>query len=191
MDYNEYRYYHRRYYMKVWEYLLKYNPDRIMEVGAAHPLLAVSFASYAHKKVWVDIRNKDLCGGKMLDDFNIEHYWANVLEVDMHAKYPACSFDMLICLETIEHVPEVKEFIKKLWDIAPVKVFSTPFNWDPIPGHIHNFITPEKFVSWFPEKPKYLDIVFEEPVKGSGIQLSGRIVGLFESGLTTTNKTEV
>jgi len=70
---------------------------------------------------------------------------------------PGRKFDVVTCLQVMEHVPDVAAFAGKLLDIAEVLVISVPYKWPAgqTPGHIHDPVDEKKLLGWFKRKPSY------------------------------------
>lgn len=174
--YNEHKYYHRRYYNFVNKKILNFDPETLIEVGPANPILSATFNIPAKEKVWIDTSSKEEVGGYSLDLFNIIFTQGNIMATNVYSVKE--KYDLLVCLQTLEHIKDPKTAINNMWGLAENKIFSVPYNWDPIPGHVHNNILPETFLSWFPETCfKSFDIIFER--RDNGINLTGRMVVTF------------
>jgi 2-polyprenyl-3-methyl-5-hydroxy-6-metoxy-1,4-benzoquinol methylase len=75
-------------------------------------------------------------------------------------------FDLVISNQTIEHVDDPAGFAAKLCDLCTengVVICSTTYKVAAgvIPGHVQDPIDEEKFLSWFPRKPKTVSITYE------------------------------
>ncbi len=146
----------REYYNWVIRKVFKLKPDSIVEVGGGHILLSVLSSYFCKEKLMVDIRSAKNCGGDLLKSFGIDFLQLDIMEYNLPAGY-----DMLICLQMLEHLENPAIAIRRMWDSAKTRIFSVPFGWEPSPGHIHNHITEEQFTGWFPRKPDETAIVQE------------------------------
>jgi hypothetical protein len=73
------------------------------------------------------------------------------------------SFDLALCLQVLEHIPDVAAFARKLMATAPHLIVSVPYNWEPGEAqHLHDPVDEEKLASWFGRMPNYR-IVVREP----------------------------
>lgn len=72
-------------------------------------------------------------------------------------------FDVLTCLQVVEHVPDAGAFCKKLLTTANVLIVSVPYQWKAgqTKGHIHDPINLEKMNGWFGREPNYHIIIQE------------------------------
>ncbi len=93
---------------------------------------------------------------------------------------PDKRYDVVLCLQVLEHVPPVEEFAAKLLEIGRHVIVSVPYKWPEtaMQGHVHDPIDRAKFLSWFPRRPDYM-IVAREPMSRS--QMSGRLVAYFDT----------
>ncbi|MGD1700496.1 tetratricopeptide repeat protein [Dapis sp. BLCC M229] len=76
---------------------------------------------------------------------------------------PEKRFDLLMCLQVIEHVPNARAFCQKLLETARLLVVSVPYKWPKgqTKGHIHDPVDLEKMNSWFGREPNYQNIIQE------------------------------
>lgn len=72
-------------------------------------------------------------------------------------------FDVLTCLQVVEHVPDAGAFCKKLLETAQVLIVSVPYQWKAgqTKGHIHDPISLDKMNGWFGREPNYHIIIQE------------------------------
>ena len=72
-------------------------------------------------------------------------------------------YDLAICLQVLEHVPQVEAFARKLFDISSSVLISVPYKWPKgnVKGHIHDPVDEAKLRSWTQRKPDYQIIVTE------------------------------
>lgn len=72
------------------------------------------------------------------------------------------SFDLGLCLQVLEHVPEVAAFARKLLATTPHLIVSVPYRWEPgQTEHVHDPVDEEKLAGWFGRAPNYRVIVRE------------------------------
>ncbi len=84
------------------------------------------------------------------------------IETDFLAYAPERKFDVGLCLQVLEHVPEPEPFCAKLKSIARRLIVSVPYKWlGNTPGHIHDPVDEKKLESWMKLKPNNSQIVTE------------------------------
>ena len=93
---------------------------------------------------------------------------------------PERRFDMALCLQVLEHVPEAPRFAKKLLDVADRVLISVPYRWPEgtHPNHCQDPVNERKLARWFGRKPDY-QIVVEEPFRAPGN--SRRLIAYFHT----------
>lgn len=171
MTRNEYYVKHRILNKEQYEFvqrkLLRFLPDSVLDVGGGHYFLSPLSGYYCKRRVLLDVREKKQFGEELLDAASIEFIEVDVLKYhgDLFAKN---EFDLLVCTEVLEHLEDPGAFVKKIFDFAKVKIFTVPYRWGPLPGHLHNGITIEKFISWFPVEPDEI-YIFKKKIAGSKI----------------------
>lgn len=72
-------------------------------------------------------------------------------------------FDILTCLQVMEHVPEPRKFARKLLQTADTVVVSVPYEWGAgvVPGHVNDPVSKKSLKEWFGRWPNYSVIVAE------------------------------
>ncbi len=102
------------------------------------------------------------------------------IKTDFLTWQPDKHYDVVLCLQVLEHVPPVEEFAHKLLTLGRHVIVSVPYKWPEtaMQGHVHDPIDRKKFQSWFPRRPDYM-IVAREPMSRS--QMSGRLVAYFDT----------
>ncbi len=76
-------------------------------------------------------------------------------------------FDLCLCLQVLEHVPEPRIFARKLLATAEHVVASVPFRWPRgfCADHVHDPVDEKTLLSWF-GRPPARSVIAEEPRKG-------------------------
>ena len=91
-------------------------------------------------------------------------------------------FDLLVCSQVLEHIPNPKLFMKKLIETAKVSIISVPYNWEicgTVCNHVTHYITQKMLLNWsYPYKPIHTAIVTEKEGKGKG-KFDERIILVF------------
>lgn len=94
-------------------------------------------------------------------------------------------YDLLICSQVVEHVPDPGAFMKKLIKSATTAIISVPYDWPDCGkkcNHISNHITLDTILEWTsPEyKPVHYAIVSERGT-GKTKNTDKRIIAVFQS----------
>lgn len=86
------------------------------------------------------------------------------IEGNIHTLSFAEKFDLVTCLQVLEHVPDAKAFAQRLLELGKTLIVSVPFKWPEgkAPGHIHDPVDAAKMRAWFQREPNY-SIVVREP----------------------------
>lgn len=72
-------------------------------------------------------------------------------------------FDLGLCLQVLEHIPDVSAFARKLLATTPHLIVSVPYRWKKsAEDHLHDPVDLPKLTSWFGRAPNYR-IVVREP----------------------------
>lgn len=81
---------------------------------------------------------------------------------------PDRHYDVVICLQVLEHVPDAAAFAQKLLKSGKVVIVSVPYKWEKgrTKSHIHDPVTMRKMRKWFGRAPSYEYIVSELAVSG-------------------------
>ena len=123
------------------------NANSILDVGSnGCPYL--SWFPWIKHKVSIDIERpyvaKDIISIKQ--DF-------------LHYK-PTVKFDVCLCLQVLEHIPDVVNFSRHLTNVSRHLIISVPYKW-PIGtmtksmGHIHDPVDEIKIKTWFGRSPDF------------------------------------
>lgn len=77
---------------------------------------------------------------------------------------PAEHFDVCLCLQTLEHVPDAARFARKLLATADHVLISVPYMWhvDACDEHVHDPVDKAKVEGWF-GRPADMELVAREP----------------------------
>lgn len=74
----------------------------------------------------------------------------SMVEMDFFEYDPEEKFDLVLCNQVIEHVPDPGRFAKKLLATGKVVVASVPYLWGPAAatGHVNHNIDQDTLVQW-------------------------------------------
>ena len=66
-------------------------------------------------------------------------------------------YDVVLCLQVLEHIEDAKAFAQKLLSVGEVLIVSVPYKWpaNKSDEHIHDPVDREKMKSWFGRDPNY------------------------------------
>ncbi len=84
----------------------------------------------------------------------------DILKIPITRKY-----DILSCLQVLEHVPDAATFAQRLLKMSDLVVVSVPYKWPILPkvtkGHVHDPVDYEKLTEWMGRKANYKQVVQE------------------------------
>jgi len=83
---------------------------------------------------------------------------------DIHEMDFGEGFDIVTCLQVLEHVPDASIFGRRLLELGKIVVVSVPYRWDTSPrtlGHIHDPVTYKKLTAWMGREANYREVVRE------------------------------
>lgn len=143
------------------------NPRRVIDVGS-NDCPYLDWFETAERKVSIDLRNPYRALG-------VESVKADFLTYDAEER-----FDLCLCLQVLEHVPDAAAFARKLLGVARHLVISVPYLWPHglCRSHIHDPVDEQKMRAWFGREPDRAIIATEE---GSGAK-TRRLICYYRSG---------
>jgi len=70
-------------------------------------------------------------------------------------------YDLCLCLQVLEHIPEAEAFAQKLLRTSPNVIISVPYKWpqDKIADHVHDPVDEAKVQGWFGKPAEYSKLV--------------------------------
>lgn len=85
------------------------------------------------------------------------------ITADFFTYRPETKFDLVTCLQVLEHVPDAGKFAQKLFEVGRDVLISVPFKWpaDSSKNHVHDPVDQHKLLSWTGRKPSYAVIATE------------------------------
>ena len=124
--------------------------DSIMDVGSGKTSCLEQFD-------WIPIRKTIDIAHPYTSEF-VGGIKADFLEYQVDERY-----DLVLCLQVLEHIPQVEEFTQKLFDVSRSVLISVPYKWPKgsTKGHIHDPVDEAKLRAWTRRKPDYQIIVTE------------------------------
>ena len=101
------------------------------------------------------------------------------IKADFLTFSPAERYNLALCLQVLEHVPDPTRFARHLFEVAENVLVSVPFMWDEgAKGHIHDPVSREKLVAWMGRQPSY-EVLVSEPLTREG--RSQRLIAYYHS----------
>src|SRR5690625_1680048 len=154
-------------YYKYIDVLVKafaYQAESIIDIGSANTRYIESFDWIPHKFT-LDIKNPYRSPN------------VTAIETDFLTYALEQKFDFVICLQVLEHIPQVEEFAQKLFTLADRVLISVPYMWPKgsDPTHIHDPVDEEKIKQWTNREPSY-SIIVEEPLRIPSKGISRRLL---------------
>lgn len=82
---------------------------------------------------------------------------------DFLAWEPDRRYDLVLCLQVLEHVRDAKSFARKLLRTGRIVLVSVPYRWPAgvSKNHVQDPVTIEKLVDWFGRMPDHTHLVVE------------------------------
>jgi hypothetical protein len=141
---------HYRYYKEVVRLARHYVPEggRVIDVGAYEPELLREL-SWFDTRVAIDVRY-------MMPRPGIETVVADFQDYE-----PDAPFDLVLCLQVLEHLPSPEPFARKLLRSGRTVIISVPYRW-PAGGHAtheHDPVDEAKLRGWTGADPLESSIV--------------------------------
>lgn len=172
---------HYRYYDSLFYTTLQYGADAesVIEVGCASDPF-IKYLDWVDKRTCVAPYFVDYANSKMESNITtVERITADFMEYELpnNKKY-----DLLLCNQVLEHVPQPELFMKKLISSAKTSIISVPFKWGNCGkgdgcNHITDGITLEKLLQWSaPHKPIHSGVIREKV----NFKYSRRIILVYE-----------
>lgn len=135
------RFHNYTYYKSILRLAEQYAPNArsVIDIGAPWPF--VSAFDWIPYKVMLNDRYP-----KSISSPNIKFIEQNFYEYE-----PEVKFDLVLCNQVMEHVPDPVSFAQKLMSIGHTVIASVPYMWpdSEVFGHLHHFISHEHFLSWY------------------------------------------
>lgn len=78
-----------------------------------------------------------------------------VVNADFHVWEPDQKYDLVLCLQVLEHVPDPTAFARKLFECGRVVIVSVPYLWEAgaCSEHIHDPVDESKLWAWTKRDP--------------------------------------
>ena len=133
-----------RYYRAVVEIARRYVPDgrSVIDVGAADTRLVDDLTWFTRRVV--------LDRSPMPSRPGIEHVLADFMDYE-----PSTRFDLVVCLQVLEHLDDPAPFARKLLGLGTTVVVSVPYRWPTglQRDHVQDPVDEAKLACWIPAIP--------------------------------------
>lgn len=132
----------------------------VLDVGALEARMLTRLSKF-RKRVALD-------RGKISPQEGVETIRANFFEWT-----PTERFDLVLCLQVLEHVPDAKTFAGRLFAAGRTVIISVPYRWPrgKCKGHVHDPVDEEKLRSWTGRDPTFQVVVKDK---------SERLIAVYE-----------
>ncbi len=135
------------YYRAVEQFAREYCPDgkTLLDVGGGVGLgcrYLERFSQYGRTSVEKPSNGCSLEGVQVIHDSFLE--WE-----------PQKQYDLVLCLQVLEHIPDASRFARKLFKCGPVVIVSVPYQWKAgsCRYHVHDPVDDAKLKSWTDRDP--------------------------------------
>lgn len=70
---------------------------------------------------------------------------------------PDKHYEIVTCLQVLEHITDAKSFAKKLLELGKTLIVTVPYKWkeDKTASHIHDPVDEQKMFDWFGREPNF------------------------------------
>lgn len=145
---------HMLYYQAVFQYaaVAGYRARNVLDVGCAG-------TDYVNWLYWIPDR--------FVLDYAIAQPPPGVtaIETDFLTYQPEAKFDLALCCQVLEHVPDPSAFCRRLKEVATNLIVSVPYRWlGNAPGHINDPVDETKLEGWMGVRPNAWQVV-QEPFR--------------------------
>lgn len=127
----------------------------LLDVGSSN-------AAYIENFTWIP--------QKTALDISQPYHSENVqsIEADFLTYEIAHRFELVLCLQVLEHIGDAETFAKKLFQAGERVLISVPYLWEAGSSkeHIQDPVSSEKLKSWTGRDPDY-SIIVEEPISNA------------------------
>lgn len=144
-----------KYYTKVIELVNNLNKTSIIDIGSANTELHTFLNENYKDKVCLDIN-------KLPEIKNVR-----TIKSDFYKWIPDKKYDVVTCLQVLEHLDDPKKFCKKIFETGNNVIISVPYKWKKgfCIYHVQDPVDEEKIFSWTEKKPKETFIIEDDGVK--------------------------
>jgi hypothetical protein len=142
---------HMLYYQAVYQFVaaIGYNAKSLVDIGSGG-------TDYITWFDWIESRAKL--------DYRISNASPGIakIETDFFEWNPEKKYDVALCLQVLEHIPDAKGFCDKLKTVCNRLLISVPYKWSgKAEGHVQDPVDEEKVRSWMGIPPNTSQVVTE------------------------------
>ena len=141
---------HMRYYAQVVAFARQYAPagGSVVDVGG-RDCEYVQWFDWFQRKVVIDLKPPPARPG------------VEALTGDFLVWQPDTRFDLALCLQVLEHLPEPAVFCRKLLDTGRTVIVSVPYRWPKglCKYHVQDPVDESKLRSWAGRSPRAVAVV--------------------------------
>jgi hypothetical protein len=145
-----------RYYDRVVALATQFgsNAQTAMDVGAGRTKILEDL-TWIKTKVAVDLEKKPI----VKDALNIQ--------ADFLKYQPKIYFDLVFCLQVLEHLPDPASFLQKLFQSGKTVIISVPYQWPAgfCEYHLQDPVDEAKVMNWSKKQWIYKEIVEDKTVE--------------------------
>jgi hypothetical protein len=144
---------HLKYYGEVVRLAREYVPEghALIDVGAGETAVVQMIEGFQRRV--------------MLDTHPISRKrGVEIIMMDFMQYEPDTPFDLVLCLQVLEHIEDPAPFARKLFDIGRTVIISVPYRWpeDAWAWHLHDPVDEAKLERWTGRQPTEICIVADE-----------------------------
>ncbi len=99
----------------------------------------------------------------------------DVVQADFREYRPPAAFDLVLCLQVLEHLAEPEAFARRLFDIGRTVIISVPYEWPEgaYPLHVQDPVDEAKLERWTGRQPTVTRIVADERERLIAVYVDG------------------
>lgn len=125
-------------------------------------------------------------------DIDQPYYSNSVIGIksDFLTYVPEKKFDLAICSQVLEHIPDATRFARRLFEVADNVIITVPYKWPHghTKSHIHDPVDEAKLKSWTDREPQHWLIAYEPLIRN---EVGGRLIAYYHKDPTTFNLSQV
>ena len=144
---------HLRYYREVIRLARQHVPrgGSVIDVGAGETRVVAALTEFTHR-VLLDIEPIRPQRG------------IRIIQADFLRYEPDARFDLVLCLQVLEHLDEPAPFARKLFAVGRTVIISVPYRWPEglWPWHVQDPVDEAKLAAWTGREPTETLVVADE-----------------------------